>query len=110
MRNTESVLLTREYINKHRTPRGAFNRSQVEALGLKWPPKAGWINNLDGEMITPDQARRFEQGRTKRAKTKRSDCDEAFKYMMKHIDRLGIEKLVKLKETASFHIHRINTK
>lgn len=108
MRNTEAVLITKEYIHKHRTPKGAWTKVQIEALGLQWPTKSGWINNLVGEVITPDQARRFEEGKTIRAKRPKTDADEAFKYMMKHIDRLGIEKLIKLKTTAAYHIHRIS--
>jgi hypothetical protein len=108
MRNTEAVLITREYINKHKTPRGAWTRAQIEALGIEWPAKQGWISRLDGEVITSDQARRFEEGNKIRAKRPKSDCDEAFKFMMKHIDQLGIEKLIKLKTTAVYHIHRIS--
>ena len=47
--------LTREYIMKHRTARGAWTRAQIEALGLEWPPLQGWIDSVVGQNITEAQ-------------------------------------------------------
>lgn len=56
-----AMQLTREYIMKHRTVRGAWTRAQIEALGLEWPPLQGWIDSVVGQHITEAQARQFEQ-------------------------------------------------
>ncbi len=55
-----AMQLTREYIMKHRTARGAWTRAQIEALGLEWPPLQGWIDSVVGQNITEAQARQFE--------------------------------------------------
>src|SRR5262245_36816907 len=59
--------ITREFIHQHKTPRGAWTRAQLSALGIAWPPREGWITRLAGVEITDDQRDAFIAGRTKRA-------------------------------------------
>lgn len=54
------MLLTKDYILKHRTKAGSWTKSQIEALGLKWPPKSGWIKKLEGRFIGKYQMGVFE--------------------------------------------------
>lgn len=44
--------LTREMIFYCQTPRGAWNRHQLELLGVSWPPQHGWIERLIGTEIS----------------------------------------------------------
>lgn len=68
MRNTEPVLVTKDYIMSHRTKRGSWTKAQILALGLEYPVSSGWIYSLCGETITGEMASNFEAGKNIRAK------------------------------------------
>ncbi len=55
--------VTLEEINAARTPRGGWTRKQLEAWGLEWPVKSGWVRRLTGD----EDARVSMPGRTKQA-------------------------------------------
>jgi len=55
--------VTLEEINAARTPRGGWTRKQLEAWGLEWPVKSGWVRRLTGD----EDARVDMPGRTKQA-------------------------------------------
>ena len=90
------MIITKQYINSHRTPRGAFTKAQVEALGIKWPPRAGWINRVIGEVISTEQAKKFEGGKSQRAKKSKNDLEKACYTTMKQVDRLENDMLCSL--------------
>lgn len=48
------MILTYHHLHCMETPRGAFNRAQLEVLGVAWPPKRGWLKNLIGTTL-PDE-------------------------------------------------------
>ena len=52
--------VTREWIFSNRTPRGSWNAKQLREIGVRWPPRVGWIGRADGRQISDDAARRFE--------------------------------------------------
>ena len=54
------MILTKEYIMKYRTKKGAWTKKQLEALGIKWPPSKGWIKKLEGKEISVENAKIFE--------------------------------------------------
>ncbi len=56
-------LVTIEYLDEHRTERGAWTYAQVAALGVKWPPPPGWRQALVCTSISDEQAARFEAGK-----------------------------------------------
>lgn len=64
--------ITRQLLEAGRSQRGGWNRPQLEALGIEWPPTNGWRVRLIGTEITEQQARRFIDltGCTKRAAKK----------------------------------------
>lgn len=99
MRDTEPVVITKAYIDKHKTKRGAWTKVQIEALGLEWPPTNGWKDRLVGEILNPDGARRFEQGKSMRANTKQSFWDLG-KNIIKNGDKLTDNQLARLYEFA----------
>lgn len=51
--------LTRDFIMQHRTPRGAWNKPQLELIGVTWPPAKGWVDRCDGMEIPDAIAERF---------------------------------------------------
>ena len=55
--------VTRDWIHRHKTERGGFTKAQVQALGVDYPPKKGWVSELCGEYITQDQAKAFMDGK-----------------------------------------------
>lgn len=58
------MLITKELILKNRTKNGAWTRDQLQALGVKWPPKHGWMNRVIGKPISSDNLRRLEEKST----------------------------------------------
>lgn len=50
-----------EEINRHRTPRGGFTRKQLQALGIEWPPKSGWLKGLCQNGVSKERMERFIQ-------------------------------------------------
>ena len=100
MRNTVQFEITKEYIHKHKTSRGAWTKVQIEALGLSWPPRQGWVNELVGTMLTPDQASAFENGKTERARKKKDSYWDLGKEIIKNVDKLTDNQLTRLYEFA----------
>lgn len=45
------ITLTRELILSARTKKGGFTRTQLELLGVKWPPRTPWLKRLVGTQI-----------------------------------------------------------
>lgn len=54
------MMITKEWIHAHKTPAGAWNRKQIEALGLTWPARKGWQKRLEGTEISFDKQIIFE--------------------------------------------------
>ena len=52
--------ITRTYIIEHRTENGAWTRPQIEALGVDWPPRGGWIDRVVGDFISKSNQKLFE--------------------------------------------------
>ncbi len=54
------MIITREYLNQHRTKNGAWTKSQIEALGLEFMPKKGWMKEVIGKELSLDMQIQFE--------------------------------------------------
>ena len=54
------MILTKKYIMANRTDRGAWTRPQIEALGIEWPPRKGWIDRVIGNEISSENRLIFE--------------------------------------------------
>lgn len=63
------ILITDDYLNSHRTERGAWTKSQFKVIGVPWPPIAGWKSVVLGRELTDEQAKAFEAGKTVFSKT-----------------------------------------
>lgn len=53
--------LTEEMILAGQTGNGGWNRAQLAALGIDWPPHKGWKRRLIGTEISEQQYQRFLQ-------------------------------------------------
>ncbi|ABM40171.1 hypothetical protein [Polaromonas naphthalenivorans] len=51
--------LTREILMQYRRPKGMWTRAQLQALGVSWPPKHGWIKEVIGKELTEQQFDQF---------------------------------------------------
>ena len=51
--------LTHELLMQHRTPKGAWTKIQLQALGLNWPPIHGWIKRVVGMELSEQQWHQF---------------------------------------------------
>ena len=54
-------LVTKEWIEMFRTPNGGYTKRQLDALGLAWPPLAGWTRAIVDTPISDTQRRLFER-------------------------------------------------
>lgn len=58
-KESATIQLTRQIIEKARTPNGGYTKSQLEAIGVLWPPQEGWAEQKIGTFITPSQLEKF---------------------------------------------------
>ena len=45
-------IITRGWINEHKTAGGAWTAKQLSAIGVNWPPARGWPQRVVGATIT----------------------------------------------------------
>jgi hypothetical protein len=57
-------IITEDLIEQNRTPAGAWNRPQLEALGVGRPPKKGWKDRVIGQTISEENLQAFVRGAT----------------------------------------------
>lgn len=54
------MVVTKVWIMANRTPRGAWTKSQIQALGIDWPARRGWIEDVAGTEISEENKLIFE--------------------------------------------------
>ena len=54
------MIVTRDYIMLHRTEAGSWTRPQLKALGVTWPPNAGWVERSIGSDLSDKNKWIFE--------------------------------------------------
>ena len=59
MLKTENTILTKDIIELAKTPNGGITRSQLEAVGLTWPPVENWKEQAEGKELTPSMLKQF---------------------------------------------------
>ncbi|MFL9998260.1 hypothetical protein PQR34_43865 [Paraburkholderia sediminicola] len=57
----DSFVVTVEWIDEYATPNGAWTQSQLDQIGVTWPPPRGWKRGAVGRVITVQQKAIFEQ-------------------------------------------------
>lgn len=53
------TIITRELIDRGRTESGGWTATQINLLGLTWPPAKGWKDRVIGKEISEEAAGRF---------------------------------------------------
>lgn len=69
--------VTDEWLNSFKTDLGAWTMLQFKAIGIAWPPRHGWKQQVIGSTITDQAAELFERSRTHAAKAPRPAQDAA---------------------------------
>jgi hypothetical protein len=61
----KTFLVTDRWLMNHSTNGSSgWTRKQLQALGVSWPPTAGWKSGLIGKRITAAQRRDFESAKS----------------------------------------------
>ena len=81
---TEYIEVTHEYLNKHRTKKGAWTRKQLTALGIEWPPTQGWKDKVIGLTISPEQQAVFQDTESYSPKTNKIAIKRAINLLKKN--------------------------
>ena len=66
------VEITYALFMDNRTPRGAWRRPQLEALGIEWPLVSGWMWRAIGNLVTEEQVEEFKRQRIAPSKQKKA--------------------------------------
>lgn len=79
------MILTNENLHDLGTKSRGFNRKQIEYLGLKWPPRKGWLKSLVGTEISDEDYEQLKMlksfTRNKKLVNSSDKIKEAFKRM-----------------------------
>lgn len=51
--------VTKEWIHANKTENGGWTARQLKCLGVSWPPTSGWIERIEGDDISDDNAKYF---------------------------------------------------
>lgn len=54
------VVITQELIESFRSPRGGWTQKILAELGVAWPPKHGWKNEISGKVLPKANVDRLE--------------------------------------------------
>ena len=58
--DAKTFVITEEWLRAN-TNFGAVNAKQLKAIGLSWPPKNGWLQNMVGKVISIEEKLKFER-------------------------------------------------
>ena len=53
------IELSREMIQQGRSSKGGYSKAQLELLGVKWPPKKGWIDKKIAKKFDEEKIKQF---------------------------------------------------
>lgn len=54
------MIITEEWIVKNKTPAGGYNKKQFEIIGIQYPPKKGWKDEIIGSELSDKKVKDFE--------------------------------------------------
>ena len=57
----DEIILTSQMIKDAQMPNGGYSRSQLDAIGVEWPPAKGWVEWAIGKRITKKQFDEFNR-------------------------------------------------
>src|SRR5262245_42357985 len=64
------MIITKAFLRQHMTEYGGWTKAQTDALGVPWPPRRGWQDELLGKEITEVEAKNFADGKNTRGRSK----------------------------------------
>ena len=47
-----TMLITREWLEAHKTKDGGWTRQFLTSIGVSWPPKSGWAQEVIGRQLS----------------------------------------------------------
>ena len=68
----EFFIITRGWVDEHKTAGGAWKAKQLSAIGVRWPPARGWPERVEGATISQSARLLFESFAGKRITNKAS--------------------------------------
>jgi hypothetical protein len=79
------MIITKDFIEQHKTVNGAWTRQQLFVLGIQWPPRHGWMRSVIGRELTPEQVAAFIAAREiichkSKRKSKKQTVANRFEY------------------------------
>ena len=52
--------LTAQLLHEQATDNHGWNRAQLETIGVQWPPRSGWMREVEGQEISDQQWNQFK--------------------------------------------------
>lgn len=86
------MIVTRKWIMQHRTDKGAWTQPQIEALGIEWPPRHGWIDRVVGKEIPESDRYLFESKVGIKELRKRTKIWSKKDYQIERNKEIALEK------------------
>lgn len=80
-------VITKDWLQLNRTPRGGYNIKQLEALRLTYPPRKGWQERLIGREIGIEEKELFEHYAVHGNKKVRRDANLVLAQKIKELER-----------------------
>jgi len=99
---TEQFIITKEWLQNNKTPRGGYTKKQAEILLQTWPLKKGWQNKVIGTKIWVEMKNRFESLKTPNKKQVREvlTIENCIEYLFKNMDKVNATQSYKLLKIA----------
>jgi len=100
----QRFVITKYWLNKHKTKNGGWTKQQVATLGLDWPLTKGWQKTVIGcaiDNVRKDQFEWFaEKPNDKQVKSVLT-IDNCIAYLFKNANKLDINKIQSLRKVES---------
>lgn len=95
--------VTKQWLVDNATLNGAWTRSQLNVLGIEWPPAKGWQDRICGKELNDREVEQFKAARFKKGK---DDIHAIYSELVKRLAELPesdldylLEKINELKVT-----------
>lgn len=79
--------ITNEWLVNYRTEGGGYNKKQLNALGIEWPPTVGWKTSLVGKDVPIAKAKEFENLANKSKPQEKQWEDDEILQLLKRIQK-----------------------
>jgi len=94
--------ITKEWLLSNKTPRGSWNKAQLEAIGVRWPPEKGWQGKIDGTLISDIRRKNFEAKQALNNR-KRFDLDWCISQIITNYNKLSQYQKSNLESGINLH-------